>query len=145
MNDEVIAILYDMNCNLSFIHAFTLPCSWLHCPALPFFCLILFWQAVESFSANTTDIGAALRKFSRRLQDTELPNDVPATQAVLQHQSQEYAALKTELRNANAQGETLLNLIKKPACTYGSNVSPAIVRRNDPWPGQLVNVTTVER
>ena len=104
-------------------------------------------QAVESFSANTTDIGAALRKFSRRLQDTELPNDVPATQAVLVQQSQDYAALKTELRNANAQGETLLNLIKKPTVASTANPGPAAVirLRNDPWPGQLVNVTTVER
>lgn len=95
-------------------------------------------QAVESFSANTADIGAALRKFSRRLQDTELPNDVQSTQAVLQHQGQEYNSLKTELRNANAQGETLLHLIKKPAPL-------AVGRRCEPWPGQLVNITAVER
>ncbi|KZS15196.1 putative Guanine nucleotide exchange factor DBS [Daphnia magna] len=95
--------------------------------------------SVESFSANTADISAALRKFSRRLQDTELPNDVQSTQAVLQHQGQEYASLKMELNNANAQGETLLNLIKKPAplSTPG--------RRSEPWLGQLVNITTVER
>ncbi|EFX81870.1 hypothetical protein DAPPUDRAFT_21042, partial [Daphnia pulex] len=95
--------------------------------------------SVESFSANTADIGAALRKFSRRLQDTELPNDVQSTQAVLQHQGQEYASLKTELNSANAQGETLLSLIKKPAplATPG--------RRCEPWAGQLVNITAVER
>lgn len=95
---------------------------------------------MESFSANTADIGAALRKFSRRLQDTELPNDVQSTQAVLQHQGQEYASLKTELNSANAQGETLLNLIKKPAplATPGR-------RCEMPWAGQLVNITAVER
>lgn len=93
---------------------------------------------MESFSANTADIGAALRKFSRRLQDTELPNDVQSTQAVLQHQGHEFNSLKTELRNANAQGETLLHLIKKPAPL-------AAGRRCEPWPGQLVNITAVER
>jgi len=94
--------------------------------------------AVESFSANTTDIGAALRKFSRRLQDTELPNDVPTTQSVLHHQGQDYATLKSELHNASIQGETLLKLIKNPASSNGN-------RKISPFPGQLVNVTTVER
>ena len=97
---------------------------------------------MESFSANTADIGAALRKFSRRLQDTELPNDVTTTQAVLQHQGQEYASLKKELQNANIQGETLLGLIKKPLPSTSSVVAR---RTGGPWPGQLVNITTVER
>lgn len=97
-------------------------------------------QSVESFSANTADISAALRKFSRRLQDTELPNDVQSTQAVLQHQGEEYASLKMELNNANAQGEILLSLIKKPA-----PLSTPSGRRSEPWLGQLVNITTVER
>lgn len=103
---------------------------------------LLLDQAVESFSANTADIGAALRKFSRRLQDTELPNDVSTTQTVLQNQGQEYANLKKELRNANIQGETLLGLIKKPS---GQHVALNRSTRRDPWPGQLVNITTVER
>lgn len=92
---------------------------------------------MESFSANTADIGAALRKFSRRLQDTELPNDVATTQSVLLHQGQDYATLKKELRNAGIQGETLLGLIKKPSGQRS--------RVMDPWPGQLVNITAVER
>ena len=100
-------------------------------------CDLVCTQAVESFSANTTDIGAALRKFSRRLQDTELPNDVPTTQSVLHHQGQEYATLKTELHNASRQGETLLALIKNPSSSGN--------RKNCPFPGQLVNITTVER
>ena len=94
-------------------------------------------QSVESFSANTSDIAAALRKFSRRLQDTELPNDVHTTQTVLQQQTHEYASLKKALRNANMQGETLLKLIKNPASGRKSS--------GDAWPGQLVNITAVER
>ena len=92
---------------------------------------------MERFSANTSDIGAALRKFSRRLQDTELPNDVPTTQSVLEQQGREHANLAGELRKAIAHGETLLTAIKRPA--------PGDAKRSEPWPGQLVNVTTVER
>ena len=93
---------------------------------------------MENFAANTADIGAALRKFSRRLQDTELPNDVATTQTVLSEQGVEYAALKSELVAANVQGETLLRLIKNPA---GASATASA----KPWPGQLVNITRVER
>lgn len=88
---------------------------------------------MERFSASTGDIGAALRKFSRRLQDTELPNDVPTTRAVLEQQGREHANLSGELRKAVAHGEALLAAIRRPA------------KRSEPWPGQLVNVTAVER
>ncbi len=59
------------------------------------------------------------------------------TQSVLLHQGQDYATLKKELRNAGIQGETLLGLIKKPSGQRS--------RMMDPWPGQLVNITAVER
>jgi hypothetical protein len=44
------------------------------------------FQALEKFSCNTREVSAALDSFTQSLQDTEFPNDVDATQQLLNSQ-----------------------------------------------------------
>ena len=47
-------------------------------------------QAIEKFSANTSQIGVSLRDLCTTLQETEFPNTVEATeQLILDHQRAE--------------------------------------------------------
>jgi hypothetical protein len=43
-------------------------------------------QALEKFSCNTQEVSAALDSFTQSLQDVEFPNDVDATQQLLNSQ-----------------------------------------------------------
>jgi hypothetical protein len=43
-------------------------------------------QALEKFSCNTQEVSAALDSFTQSLQDAEFPNDVDATQQLLNSQ-----------------------------------------------------------
>ncbi|KFM65214.1 hypothetical protein X975_10291, partial [Stegodyphus mimosarum] len=45
---------------------------------------------------------------TRRLQETEFPNDVQSTLSLLEDQGGEYQNLKEDIRNAAMHGETLL-------------------------------------
>ena len=43
-----------------------------------------FTQAIEKFSANTTQIGTTIHKLCRLLQEAEFPNDVLSTETLIQ-------------------------------------------------------------
>ncbi|XP_076323895.1 guanine nucleotide exchange factor DBS isoform X2 [Tachypleus tridentatus] len=92
--------------------------------------------AVEKFSTSLQDISLALRDMTRRLQDTELPNDVSSTLSLLENQGREYKELKDDLHSAARHGETLLNYIKRQFSEAGSL---------DMSSDKLINVTAVER
>lgn len=92
--------------------------------------------AVEKFSTNLQEISTALREMTRRLQETELPNDVDSTRCLLEDQGGEYRELKDDIRSAARHGETLLSCIRQPA---------AISSPLDLCPDRLINVSAVER
>ena len=46
--------------------------------------LFSFTQAIEKFSANTTQIGTTIHKLCRLLQEAEFPNDVLSTETLIQ-------------------------------------------------------------
>lgn len=97
--------------------------------------------ALEKFSCNTQEVSDALDTFTQRLQDTEFPNDVNATQQLLKTQGNEYAELKEEILQAARHGEDLLNSIRQ---------SSSICREDQQemykmCPHRLGNVTAVER
>ncbi|XP_047737452.1 guanine nucleotide exchange factor DBS isoform X2 [Hyalella azteca] len=69
--------------------------------------------ALERFSASTHEIGTALRGFTQRLQEVELPSDVAQAQEQLAIQAAEYAVLKDDLLSATRHGESLLACIRK--------------------------------
>ncbi|GBM14051.1 hypothetical protein AVEN_49567-1, partial [Araneus ventricosus] len=70
--------------------------------------------AVENFTSNLQEISSSLREMTRRLQETEFPNDVQSTLSLLENQGGEYQNLKEDLRNAAKHGETLLSCIRRP-------------------------------
>lgn len=47
------------------------------------------FQAIEKFSANTTHIGQRLRSLCQHLQETEFPNNVAATEELIQKHEDE--------------------------------------------------------
>ena len=51
-------------------------------------------QAVEKFSANTSNIGETLRKFVSKVQETEFPNSVEATQQLITEHEKAYREVK---------------------------------------------------
>ncbi|XP_067143192.1 guanine nucleotide exchange factor DBS-like isoform X3 [Centruroides vittatus] len=93
--------------------------------------------AVEKFSSNLQEISLALKEMKRSLRETELPNDVGSTMALLENQCGEYRELKDDIRNASKHGESLLNCIRRPS------LDNYLVL--DRYPDRLINVSAVER
>ncbi|XP_054724587.1 guanine nucleotide exchange factor DBS-like [Uloborus diversus] len=70
--------------------------------------------AVENFTCNLQEISSSLREMTRKLQETEFPNDVQSTISLLKDQGGEYQNLKEDIRSAAMHGETLLSCIRRP-------------------------------
>ncbi|KAJ4435473.1 hypothetical protein ANN_18089 [Periplaneta americana] len=106
--------------------------------------------ALEKFSCNTQEVSAALDSFTQSLQDTEFPNDVDATQQLLNSQGIEYSELKEEILNAAKHGEDLLNSIRQRPVNSNNTTSTCVSREDQlelyrVCPYRLGNVTAVER
>lgn len=106
--------------------------------------------ALEKFSCNTQEVSAALDSFTQSLQDAEFPNDVDATQQLLNSQGIEYSELKEEILNAAKHGEDLLKSIRQHPATGNTNGSTCATREDQlelyrVCPYRLGNVTAVER
>ncbi|KAG1682081.1 Guanine nucleotide exchange factor DBS [Nymphon striatum] len=101
--------------------------------------------AVEKFSENAQNISKALRELTRKLQETEFPNDVQSTESLLEHQSGKYNEVKDDLRVAINHGDSLLSVIKNRS-TFSKSQSLSEIKKNtEMHPNKLINVTTVER
>ncbi|PNF24765.1 Guanine nucleotide exchange factor DBS [Cryptotermes secundus] len=106
--------------------------------------------ALEKFSCNMQEVSAALDSFTQSLQDAEFPNDVDATQQLLNSQGIEYSELKEEILNAAKHGEDLLKSIRQHPATGNTNGSTCATREDQlalyrVCPYRLGNVTAVER
>ncbi|XP_044741334.1 guanine nucleotide exchange factor DBS-like isoform X4 [Chrysoperla carnea] len=94
---------------------------------------------LQKFSVMTKEISQALDIFLSSILETEFPNNVEATQQLLNQQGILYAELKDEILSATKHGEhLLLNIKENPAskCT-----EPTLTDNTD----KLGNVFAVER
>ncbi|XP_065166036.1 guanine nucleotide exchange factor DBS-like isoform X2 [Atheta coriaria] len=69
--------------------------------------------ALEKFSTRTHEVSNALDDFTKKISETEFPNNVDSTQQLLNTQSIEYSQLKDEIISAAKHGEDLLNNIRE--------------------------------
>lgn len=72
---------------------------------------------LEKFSLITQQVSNALDKFTKLIEEAELPNNVDSTQQVLNSQSVGYSELKEEILSTARHGETLLTAIKEKSMT----------------------------
>uniref|UniRef100_A0A670J7S7 MCF.2 cell line derived transforming sequence like n=1 Tax=Podarcis muralis TaxID=64176 RepID=A0A670J7S7_PODMU len=92
--------------------------------------------AIENFAQMVKQTAKNLRSFGTELAETELPNDVQSTSALLTAHTENKDKMKEDLRIALIQGQDILKSIRKPVfenSEYNMN------------PDQLENQTTVER
>ncbi|XP_056645987.1 guanine nucleotide exchange factor DBS-like isoform X1 [Diorhabda sublineata] len=68
---------------------------------------------LETFSAVTQQVSNSLDNFTKTIEETELPNDVEATQKLLDNHSLIYSDLKKDILSAAKHGEDLLTSIKE--------------------------------
>nr|XP_015837407.1 PREDICTED: guanine nucleotide exchange factor DBS isoform X1 [Tribolium castaneum]XP_015837728.1 PREDICTED: guanine nucleotide exchange factor DBS isoform X1 [Tribolium castaneum]XP_015837982.1 PREDICTED: guanine nucleotide exchange factor DBS isoform X1 [Tribolium castaneum] len=68
---------------------------------------------LEKFSVVTQQVSNALDKFTKIIDEAELPNNVDSTQQILNRQTLGYSELKEEILSAARQGEDLLCSIKR--------------------------------
>lgn len=68
---------------------------------------------LEKFSLLTHEISNKLDAFTKRINETELPNSVVSTQQLLNEQFLVYSELKEEILSAVKNGEALLSEIKE--------------------------------
>uniref|UniRef100_W5LY30 MCF.2 cell line derived transforming sequence-like 2 n=1 Tax=Lepisosteus oculatus TaxID=7918 RepID=W5LY30_LEPOC len=92
--------------------------------------------AIENFAVTVKSTAQVLQKFGTDLAETELPNEVQSTEALLGSHTEKHNKLKDELKVAMKQGTTLLSCIKEQA-TKNANY-----KLN---PDEQENVATVER
>ncbi|XP_070494740.1 guanine nucleotide exchange factor DBS isoform X6 [Chironomus tepperi] len=71
--------------------------------------------SLENFSAQTTLVAHHLEIFMRTIHDTEFPNSVESTEALLVEQGVEYTKLKDEIQQVGQKGEELLAEIRRKA------------------------------
>ncbi|KAF2903495.1 hypothetical protein ILUMI_02685 [Ignelater luminosus] len=69
--------------------------------------------ALEQFSNITQRVSHALDDFTKTINETEFPNNVEATQQLLNQQASIYSELKEEILAAAKHGETLLMSIRE--------------------------------
>ncbi|KAG8195514.1 hypothetical protein JTE90_019503 [Oedothorax gibbosus] len=91
--------------------------------------------AVENFTCNLQEISSTLREMTRRLQETEFPNDVQSTLSLLENQGGQYQNIKQDIRSAAMHGETLLGCIRRP------QLSITHIRFSD----RFINAAAVQR
>lgn len=94
---------------------------------------------LQKFSVITKEISQALDIFLSSILETEFPNNVDATQQLLNQQGIIYSELKDEIAAATKHGENLLvNIRENPAC---KSIQPVPNENSD----KLGNVFAVER
>ena len=72
------------------------------------------FQAIEKFAGNVMRITHSLTDFIVQLQETELPNDVSATQAVIKDHDVEKIEVLEDLASAMEHGRILLECLQTP-------------------------------
>jgi hypothetical protein len=77
---------------------------------------------LEKFSVVTQQVSNALDKFTKIIDEAELPNNVDSTQQVLNRQTQGYSELKEEILSAARHGENLLCSIKRKSTSSDNTV-----------------------
>ncbi|KAG0430070.1 hypothetical protein HPB47_023040 [Ixodes persulcatus] len=97
-------------------------------------------MAVEMFTGSLKEMTESIREITQRLRDTELPNDVASTVALLRDQGGQYQELKDDLLNASQHGHQLLRCVRPPSPAPQDHTvhSPRASQR-------LINVCAVER
>ncbi|KAJ3639462.1 hypothetical protein Zmor_002822 [Zophobas morio] len=75
----------------------------------------------EKFSLVTKQVSNALDKFTKVIEEAELPNNVDSTQQVLNCQTLGYSELKEEILSAAKHGENLLCSIKLKSTNSDNN------------------------
>ncbi|RZB40169.1 guanine nucleotide exchange factor DBS-like, partial [Asbolus verrucosus] len=76
---------------------------------------------LEKFSIVTQQVSNALDKFTKIIEEAELPNNVDSTQQVLNRQTLGYSELKEEILSAARHGENLLSSIKRKSSLRENN------------------------
>ena len=103
---------------------------------------LLSFQAIEKFSASTSQIGQRLREVCQKLQLTEFPNDVPSTESLIGEHDQKRTELKDDLLMTIKHGEILLGCIKTVRNEAGQEVE---LSSNELPCNKLAHITAVER
>ncbi|XP_014681378.1 PREDICTED: guanine nucleotide exchange factor DBS-like isoform X2 [Priapulus caudatus] len=93
-------------------------------------------SAIEKFSANTQIISHSLRELANKLTETELPNDVESTEALLLAQGNQRDDIKDDLTSAMRHGETLLKCLRRPLSQGDGRGS---------YPDKLTNIAALDR
>ncbi|XP_049634053.1 guanine nucleotide exchange factor DBS isoform X2 [Suncus etruscus] len=70
--------------------------------------------AIESFALMVKQTAQRLQSFGTELAETELPNDVPATSAVLSSHTHKRDQAKEEMKQALDEGQRILESIREP-------------------------------
>ncbi|XP_065576219.1 guanine nucleotide exchange factor DBS-like isoform X3 [Artemia franciscana] len=94
-------------------------------------------MSIEKFSDNVSEMSTSLKKFSRRLNESEVPNEVTTIEFLLLNQSNDYSQLKEEIGKIKRQGESLQEQIKDSGNESSRNLELS--------PSQKINLVTVER
>lgn len=99
-------------------------------------------MAVEMFSGSLKEMTESIREITQRLGETEMPNDVPSTVALLRDQGGQYQELKDDLLNASQHGHQLLRCVRPPSPAPSDETvhSPSTMAAQ-----RLINVCAVER
>ncbi|XP_067669146.1 guanine nucleotide exchange factor DBS-like isoform X1 [Haliotis asinina] len=88
-------------------------------------------SAIEKFAFNVDAIGKTLNNLVKKLDETDLPNDVPGTETLIKGHIQERKEVMEDVANAASHGDTLLK------CIRGDNSEVPLVK--------LTNVLELER
>ncbi|XP_018584645.2 guanine nucleotide exchange factor DBS-like isoform X4 [Scleropages formosus] len=92
--------------------------------------------AIEGFALMVKKTAQALQSFGTELAETELPNDIQATNSLLESHTEKKDRMKEDLMDALSQGNTLLESINEPL------VRDPDYRMNQ---DELENLSTVQR
>ncbi|XP_031336912.1 guanine nucleotide exchange factor DBS-like isoform X1 [Photinus pyralis] len=93
--------------------------------------------ALEQFSLITQRVSHALDEFTKKINETEFPNNVDSTQQLLNQQTSIYSELKEEILTAAKHGEQLLTSIRENSGKKSDT--------NFHYPDTIANVFAVER
>lgn len=100
------------------------------------------FQAVEKFSANTSQVGSTLRDLCERLQHTEFPNDVASTAGLIREHTDAYQQTRGDLADTLRHGDVLRGCFKTVRQPDGP---PTELPSAQLPPSKLAHVTAVER
>ncbi|KAM4818976.1 proto-oncogene DBL isoform 2-T2 [Thomomys bottae] len=76
---------------------------------------IVFRNAIENFALTVKEMAQVLQSFGTELAETELPDDIPSIEEILEIRTERYHLLKNEIMTVTKQGKILLANLQLPA------------------------------